>query len=137
MHTVRLSPVRAYIVAYATRVQEIADFGQPTQRELPADGGPGYIWRLENIIRAEQRDNGVYLEMQTIALSRGIPAAMRWLVKPLTEHVPRRRILATLDDTRKAVTQLASANAGSEPVALHTAPAQASGAAIGGKQAKR
>jgi hypothetical protein len=105
VHTVRLGTHRAYIVSYATRLQEISDFGQPTQKKLPQDCGPGFIWRLQNVIRAEQRDDGVYLEIETTAMSRGIPAGMRWLFTPLTERIPRNRMLLTLDDTRKAVVQ--------------------------------
>jgi hypothetical protein len=100
---VRLSPKRAYIISHATRVQEIANYGQSTQKKLPPDQGPGYIWRLQSVIRAEERDGGVYIEIETIGLSRGIPKQMFWLIKPLTNHIPKNRMLATLEDTQKAI----------------------------------
>jgi hypothetical protein len=100
---VRLSSRRAYIVSHATRVQEIANFGESAQKKLPPDQGPGYIWRLQSVIRAEERDRGVYVEIETIGLSRGIPRHMVWLIKPLTNHIPKNRMLATLEDTRKAI----------------------------------
>jgi len=109
---VRLSPQRAYIISQATRVQEIANFGEPVQTKLPPDRGPGYIWRLQTVIRTEERDGGVYIEIETIALSRGIPKSMFWLVKPLTNHVPKNRMLATLEDTRRAIIQEAMTESG-------------------------
>jgi hypothetical protein len=100
-----LSPKRAYLISQATRVQEIANFGDPTQKKLPPDLGPGYIWRLQSVIRTEERDGGVYIEIETIGLSRGIPRQMFWLVRPLTNHIPKNRMVATLEDTRRAIIQ--------------------------------
>jgi hypothetical protein len=57
------------------------------------------------VTRLEQRDDGVYVEMEMIAMSRGIPVAFRWLVTPLAEHLPRDIMLALLTDTREAVSQ--------------------------------
>jgi crotonobetainyl-CoA:carnitine CoA-transferase CaiB-like acyl-CoA transferase len=46
---------------------------------------------------------GVYVEMEAIALSRGIPVEFLWLVKPLTEKVARDIMFKMLDDTGAAV----------------------------------
>ena len=53
--------------------------------------------------RLEQRDGGVYIEMEMIGMSRGIPVLLRWLIQPLAECLPRNALLATLQDTRDAV----------------------------------
>jgi len=55
------------------------------------------------VSRLEQRDGGVYVEIETIAMSRGIPVMLRWMIKPLVESLPRKIMLATLTDTRDAV----------------------------------
>jgi hypothetical protein len=90
-------------VSNAVRVQEIADFGQPNEHPYPEDQRPGYIWREVGVTRLEQRDGGVYVEIETIALSRGIPWAFRWLIEPLTNKLPREIMMKTLTDTRGAV----------------------------------
>jgi len=100
---VRLDANRIYIVNNAVRVQEIADYGQPSEHAFPEDKRPGYVWRTVGVTRLEQRDGGVYVEMETVALSRGIPVAFRWLIKPLTDNLPRKIMLETLEDTRAAV----------------------------------
>lgn len=61
---------RWYIVADATRVREVENFGWPNERVLRPDRGKGYAWRLHTITRYEERNGGVYVEMEAIALSR-------------------------------------------------------------------
>jgi hypothetical protein len=102
---VRLDARRAYSLSNSVRVQEIADYGQPGEHTLPEDHGPGYVWRTFTISRLEQRDDGVYVETEMIGMSRGIPLAVRWLVTPLAERLPRNILLATLKGTRDAVSQ--------------------------------
>jgi hypothetical protein len=53
--------------------------------------------------RLEERDGGVYVELETVALSRGIPIEFRWLIKPLTDELPRKMMVEMLDDTRAAL----------------------------------
>ncbi|MGB6429697.1 MAG: hypothetical protein WBF06_03875 [Candidatus Acidiferrales bacterium] len=100
---VRVDANRAYVVSNAVRVQEIADYGEPNEHVYPEDQRPGYIWREVGVTRLEQRDGGVYVEIETIALSRGIPWAFRWLIEPLTNKLPREIMMKTLTDTRDAV----------------------------------
>jgi hypothetical protein len=101
----QLGANRVYIMSNAVRVQEIADYGQPSEHPFPEDRRPGYVWHTLGLIRLEQRDGGVYVEMETVALSRGIPALFRWLIKPLTDSLPRKIMSETLEDTREAVSK--------------------------------
>ena len=102
---VRPAANRAYSLSNSVRVQEIADYGKPREHALPEGHGPGYVWREFSVSRLEQRDGGVYVEMETIAMSRGIPVALRWMIKPLVENLPRKIMLATLTGTRDAVNE--------------------------------
>ena len=101
----RLGADRAYSLSTSVRVQEIADYGEPSEHALPEDHGPGYVWRTFNVTRLEQRDDGVYIEMEMIGMSRGIPMVFRWLIQPLAERLPRSMLVTTLQDTRDAVSQ--------------------------------
>jgi hypothetical protein len=100
---VRPSADRAYSFSASVRVQEIADFGDSTEHALPVDQGHGYVWRMFTISRVEQRDDGVYVEMDLMGLNRSIPWVFRWLVQPLAERLPRAILRSILDDTRNAV----------------------------------
>jgi hypothetical protein len=100
---VRLDPKKVYITSNATRIQEIADYGQSSEHPFPENRRPGYVWRAVVNERLEERDGGVYVELETIALSRGIPVEFRWLVKPLTDELPRKMMIDMLNDTRAAL----------------------------------
>ncbi len=99
----RAGDTRWYSVARSTRIQQIDDIGRRDERLLPPDEGSGYIWRVFSVSRYEQRDGGVYIEVEFIALSRDIPLSLRWLVSPIVRRVSRSTLLTSLEKTRAAV----------------------------------
>jgi hypothetical protein len=103
IRTARPAPNRVCITANAVRIVEIANYGQPSEHAFPEARRPGYVWRAYIVQRLEQRDGGVYVELETISLSRGIPVEVRWLIKPLTDDLPRKMMTDILDETRAAV----------------------------------
>jgi hypothetical protein len=100
---VRLDDRRVYDIADTTRVQEISDYGSPEQKLLPEGTGHGLIWRMFAISRYMQRDGGVYIEFEALALSRDIPGSIRWLVEPLVRRLSRNSLSVSLRETQKAV----------------------------------
>lgn len=98
-----LSKNRCYSVAYSTQVREIEEYGQADQHPLAPNTGHGYIWRLYNVSRFEQRDGGVYIEMEAVALSRDVPTALRWVVNPAVRRTSRGSMLVSLKKTQEAV----------------------------------
>ncbi len=109
---------RWYSVARTTRVQEVRHYGRPGAQELPPGQGNGYIWRLYSFARFEQRDGGVYIELEAIALSRDIPLVVRWAADPVVRRVSRNSILISLHQTQEAVrSKAATANQTSKEAA--------------------
>ena len=94
---------RWYSVTDATRIQEIAEYDTPSQHILPENHGTGLIWRIHSITHFEERDGGVYIEVEAIALSRDIPAALRWVVEPIVRRVSRASLATSLQQTEAAV----------------------------------
>ena len=107
---------RWYSVGYSTRIRQIEDYSQPGERELAPDVGAGYIWRIYSLSRFEERDGGVYVEVEAIALSRDIPVALRWFADPIVRRVSRASLLTSLQQTRTAVTSTAMATTGTLPI---------------------
>ena len=99
----RLDDRRWYSIAETTRIQEVADYGAPSQRTLPENEGTGLIWRLFNVTRFEERDGGVYVELEAIVLSRDIPVSLRWLVDPIVRRISRSSLVTSLQQTQDAV----------------------------------
>ena len=65
--------------------------------------GHGFLWRLNAYWILEQRTEGVYLECRAISMSRDVPAALRWVVKPMLTSVPRESLQETLEATVRAL----------------------------------
>jgi hypothetical protein len=124
VHIIKLDARRVYSLSNATRVQEVVNYGEPDQRLPSENQGPGYVWRTVSINRLEQRDGGVYIEMEMIGLSRGIPIEFRWLIKPLIDHMPRTVMLDTLKDTRNAVTERIERESGQDQKVAQSGPRQ-------------
>jgi hypothetical protein len=99
----RVDERRWYGLSNTTHIQEVDKFGTPNQRTLPEDQGTGLIWKLSSITRLEERDGGVYAELEAIALSRDIPAAFRLFVTPVVRRVSRDSLATSLHQTRVAV----------------------------------
>jgi hypothetical protein len=100
---VRVDEHHWYGVSNTTHIQEIDKFGTPEQRTLPEDQGTGLIWRLSSITRLEERDGGVYAELEAIALSRDVPAAFRLFVMPIVRRVSRDSLDTSLHQTKAAI----------------------------------
>jgi len=103
----RVDDRRCYSIGEATSIREITDYDTPAQHMLPENHGTGLIWRLHNITRIEERDGGVYIELEAIALSRDIPAALRWVIEPIVRRVSRSSLETSLQQTKGAVLSLA------------------------------
>lgn len=94
---------RLYCVSRTTRIREVAGYGGAGQHTLPEDQGAGLIWRLYSVSRFEERDGGVYVEVEAMALSRDIPAILRLVAEPIVRRVSRDSLLTALRQTGTAV----------------------------------
>ncbi len=106
----QLDDKRWYAVSNSTRIQEIEDFGHSNEHRLPVGEGDGYLWRIATITRFEERDGGVYMEVEALALSRDIPATLRFIVDPIVRRVSRNSLIESLTQTEKAVGTVLAAN---------------------------
>jgi hypothetical protein len=61
--------------------------------------------------RFEEQDGGVYVETESISLTRDIPTGVGWIVKPFITSIPRESLLMTLGSTRSAVEARAHSSA--------------------------
>jgi len=91
--------------AHSTRAAEVDHVGQPDERELAPGDGHGYLWRMNTYWHIEQKDGGVYLQVQTIALTRTVPIALEWVVAPLVKSIPRGTMQGFLTTTRTTITK--------------------------------
>jgi hypothetical protein len=88
---------------YSTKIQEIGDPGEKTEHAKPVDDGTGFMWRLNTYWSWEERDGGLYMQLEAVSLSRDIPPGFAWLVGRFVESVPRESLIFTLGRTRDLV----------------------------------
>jgi hypothetical protein len=99
----RVGERRWYSILESTRIQEIEGYGGADARLLPEGEGSALIWRAASITRYEERNGGVVVQFEAMALSRDIPGALRWMIDPVVRRVSRESVQASLQKTRDAV----------------------------------
>jgi hypothetical protein len=92
-----------YSTSRSTKITEIEDAGTDKERALPPDKEHGFLWRLNSYWSYEERDGGLYMQIESISLTRGIPAGLGWAIGPFVESVPRESLEFTLRNTSKAL----------------------------------
>ncbi|HUK31831.1 MAG TPA: hypothetical protein VLV89_12000 [Candidatus Acidoferrum sp.] len=102
-HFDRLDPQRIASSSVSTRVQQVEDAGEPNEHDLPAGQDSGYLWRINSYWRFLERDGGVYMQCESVSLTRNIPTGLGWIIRPLIESIPRDLLRATLDHTRRGL----------------------------------
>jgi len=108
-----LDAARAWSRSYSTRIAEVEDPGKPSEHEKPVGQDRGYLWRLNTYTRYQEKDGGVYIQIEFIALSRSVPWIFAWLVNPYLKSVPREYLSHLLEATRKALKKQEEAASGS------------------------
>ena len=97
----RKPPDRAEGWIRSTRIAEVEYPDQAGEREKPVGQDGGYLWRLNTYWRLLARDGGLYIECQSVSLTRGIPTGFGWLVGPFVTSIPKESLTFTLETTRK------------------------------------
>jgi hypothetical protein len=95
-----------YGLVSSTRIQEVVDYGQSSEHKLPPGTGSGFIWQIFSISRFEERDGGVYVELEAMVLSRCVPGYLRWIVNPVVRQLSQSSLSTSLSQTRGAVRSL-------------------------------
>jgi hypothetical protein len=99
---------RIQSISRSTRIAEVADSGSPEEHERADGDDHGYMWRLNSYWRIEEKDGGVYVQNESITLTRTVPTLLAWLVNPLTKSIPRDVLSHLLTNTRNGVVKTAA-----------------------------
>ncbi len=104
-HDVRyteLDSTHWYSRSVSTRIAEVKDADSPNESEKPVGNDGGFLWRLDSYWGFVEQDGGVYVECESVSLTRDIPAALGWLIRPFVTGIPRESLQHTLSATRTA-----------------------------------
>ena len=99
----QLDAGHGYSKSVSTEVDEVAGAGTAGERLLAPAESHGFLWRLNSYWSYEVRDGGLALEIETVSLTRSVPAGLGWAVRPYVESIPRESIGFTLESAVRAV----------------------------------
>ena len=99
----RLDAGHGYSISRSTRIVEIRSPGSSKEHELSPAEEHGFLWRLNTYWSYEERDGGLYMQIESLSLTRSIPAGLGWVVRPYVESVPRESLEFTLRATCRAL----------------------------------
>ena len=99
----RLDVSHGYSISRSTRISEIDSPGAASERILTDSEEHGFLWRLNTYWSYEERDGGLYMQIESVTLTRSIPRGLGWAVGPFVESVPRESLQFTLRSTYNAL----------------------------------
>src|ERR1700692_2027186 len=113
----RFGSGRFQTVTRSTRIAEVENADSPNEHEKTVGNDHGYMWRLFSYWRIEEKDGGVYVQNESVSLTRTVPALLAFIVNPLVKSIPRNVLIHLLTDTRNAVekTEAKPSAHGNEP----------------------
>jgi len=96
-------PRQGFSFSRSTSIAEIDAPGTPKERTLSANEEHGFLWRLNTYWSYEERDGGLYIQIESVTLTRSIPTGLGWAIGPFIESIPRESLEFTLRATRDAL----------------------------------
>jgi hypothetical protein len=99
----RLDAQRGSSITRSTKISEIDSPGTKQERALGPSEEHGFLWRMNTYWSYEERDGGLYIQIESVSLSRSIPIGLGWAIGPFIESVPRDSLEFTLRATSNAL----------------------------------
>ncbi len=92
-----------YSISRSVHIDEIADAGTSREHILSSADEHGFLWRQNTYWSFEERDGGLYLQVESISLTRDIPHGLGWAIRPYIESIPRESLDFTLRSACNAI----------------------------------
>ena len=99
----RVDAKHGYSISKSMQISEIESPGTATERALSSAEEHGFLWRLNTYWSYEERDGGLYMQIESVSLTRSIPRALDWAVRPFMASVPRESLEFTLRSVCNAI----------------------------------
>jgi hypothetical protein len=99
----QLDPRHRFTLSHSAHIAEIASPGTPSEHPLSPAEEHGFLYRLNTYWSFEQRDGGLYLQIEAVSLTRSIPSGLGWIIAPYIESIPRESLQFTLLSARNAL----------------------------------
>jgi hypothetical protein len=92
-----------YSISASEEIRELRDPGTAKERKLAPGHDSGYLWRAAAFTHMVERDGGVFVEMETIGLTRRFPTLLSWIIEPVARRLGRSSVERSLQEFSSAV----------------------------------
>jgi hypothetical protein len=99
----RLDAQHGYSLSRSTKISEVDSPGSTSEHDVPAGEEHGFLWRQNTYWTYEEGDGGLYMQIESVSLSRSVPNGLGWIVQPFIEKIPRESLEFTLRSTCNAL----------------------------------
>jgi hypothetical protein len=99
----RLDAQHGYSSSRSIKIAEIESAGTNAEHALGPKEDHGFLWRLNSYWTYEEKDGGLYLQIESVSLTRSIPTGLNWLIAPFIQKIPRESLEFTLRATCDAL----------------------------------
>ncbi len=101
----RLDPRHGASTSRSLQIAEIDAAGTPAEHPLSPAQEHGFLWRQNTYWSYAEQDGGLVLQVESVSLTRAIPAGLGWAVRPFVESIPRESLEFTLRSAAVALHQ--------------------------------
>jgi hypothetical protein len=112
----QLDSQHGYSASRSTKISEMDSSEHP----LSPKDEHGFLWRMNTYWSYAQGAGGLYLQLESVSLTRSIPTGLGWVVGPFVKSVPRNSMEFTLRSASDALRQ--KENAGKTHIAGRMGP---------------
>ncbi|HEV2348849.1 MAG TPA: hypothetical protein VG028_03280 [Terriglobia bacterium] len=103
VHFYSIDAAHEYSRSASTHITEVDHADQPDESEKPVGRDSGFLWRIDSWWRWEERDGGLYIECESVSLTRDIPTGLGWMIGPFVTSIPKESLQNTMSSTRSAL----------------------------------
>jgi hypothetical protein len=90
-------------ISRSRHISEVDAAGTRAERTLDATEEHGFLWRMNTYWSYEERDGGLYLQIESVSLTRSVPTGLGWAVRPYVASIPRESLEFTLRSSCNAL----------------------------------
>jgi hypothetical protein len=92
-----------YSVSTLDDIREVRNPGARDELLLPAGHDSGYLWRGNTFTRLSEQDGSLFIEVESIGLSRRFPPLLGRIIGPIARRIGRRSVETSLQEFVAAI----------------------------------
>ena len=92
-----------YALSKSEEIRQVNNAGRPNESLRPAGRDSGYLWRAHTLTLFAPREDGVFVVMETLGLSRGYPMFNGWWLEPIARRLGRKSAEGSLNEFLTAI----------------------------------